>query len=73
MAYKRIAVILALLSGCATQPVTVKPPMPPVIEMPIRAIPKEPPDEVVRAIRLYINELENRLKQAIEALEVYRR
>jgi len=71
-----LGIVFLIIGGCATQPEVrvTKVPEPPVIVVPEKpTIPAgSKPDDVVRAIRLYILSLEEALEEAITALNVYR-
>lgn len=69
-----IGMLLATLFGCATPaPVVTKVPEPPVIIVPEKPVLKGLSEtEVVRAVRLYILDLETALAQAVKALDAYR-
>ena len=70
-----IAIVLLLLSGCQTVPKVAEVPEPPVISIPARpSIPlNTPPDVVVKTTMDYILQLEAALKQAVKALDIYRK
>ncbi len=74
---KLILLITLLTASCATVPEVrvVRPVEPPVIEAPVRPnIPAgSEPREVLRAAAIYINELEATLRQALAALNIYRK
>lgn len=70
-----IAIVLLILSGCQTVPKVAEVPEPPIITQPARPnLPiNTPPDIVVKSTMDYILQLEAALKQAIAALNIYRK
>lgn len=70
-----IALVLMALVGCKTVPQVIEVPEPPTISVPARPLlpASSPPDVVVRSAMDYILQLEAALKQALAALDIYRK
>ena len=78
MAAIRVLALTLLLVGCShTEPLirVQEVPQPPVIEVPERPYipPGTPPNEIARQVMDYVLVVEAKLKEAIAALNVYRK